>query len=56
MKFNYYSLLLIAIFIMFNNTDVFSQNDQNFTIILDAGHGGKDPGKFVMVILKRHCT
>jgi N-acetylmuramoyl-L-alanine amidase len=43
MKFNYYSLL-IAIFIMFNNTDVFSQNDQNFTIILDAGHGGKDPG------------
>jgi N-acetylmuramoyl-L-alanine amidase len=28
---------------MFNNTDVFSQNDQNFTIILDAGHGGKDP-------------
>ncbi|CAM2985528.1 N-acetylmuramoyl-L-alanine amidase family protein [Flavobacterium frigoris] len=43
MKFNYY-IFLIAIFIVFTHTSVFSQNDQNFTIILDAGHGGKDPG------------
>lgn len=43
MKFNYYSFW-IAIFIVFSNTCAFSQNDQNFTIILDAGHGGKDPG------------
>jgi N-acetylmuramoyl-L-alanine amidase len=44
MKLNYYSLFLITIFTLINSTTVFSQNDQNFTVILDAGHGGKDPG------------
>ncbi|NGY37988.1 N-acetylmuramoyl-L-alanine amidase [Flavobacterium sp. XN-5] len=44
MKLNYYSFILIAILIAFSNTCVFSQDNQNFTVILDAGHGGKDPG------------
>jgi N-acetylmuramoyl-L-alanine amidase len=44
MKFNYYSFFLIAIVTFLSSTTVFSQNDQNFTIIIDAGHGGKDPG------------
>ncbi|MEZ7499354.1 N-acetylmuramoyl-L-alanine amidase [Flavobacterium sp. Arc3] len=43
MKFNYYSFLITTL-ILLSNTFVFSQNDQNFTVILDAGHGGKDPG------------
>lgn len=44
MKFNYYSFFLIPIIILFNSTDAFSQNDQTLTVVLDAGHGGKDPG------------
>ncbi|WP_338408659.1 N-acetylmuramoyl-L-alanine amidase [uncultured Flavobacterium sp.] len=44
MKFNYKNPILIAILTLFLYSSAFSQNDQSFTIILDAGHGGKDPG------------
>lgn len=44
MKFNYKNFILIAILTLFLCSSAFSQNDQAFTIILDAGHGGKDPG------------
>jgi N-acetylmuramoyl-L-alanine amidase len=44
MKFNYCSFCLITIFMFLTNTSAFSQNDETFTIVLDAGHGGKDPG------------
>lgn len=44
MKFNFYSFFLLTALILFNTSLVIGQDNQNFTIILDAGHGGKDPG------------
>lgn len=44
MKFKYKNSILIAILTLFLCGSSFSQNNQTFTIILDAGHGGKDPG------------
>ncbi|MBU0942460.1 MAG: N-acetylmuramoyl-L-alanine amidase [Flavobacteriaceae bacterium] len=44
MKFNFYNLFLLTALILFNTSLMVGQDNQNFTIILDAGHGGKDPG------------
>lgn len=44
MKFKYKNSILIAILTLFLCGSAFSQNNKTFTIILDAGHGGKDPG------------
>ena len=44
MIFSYKNSILTLIVSLLSCGSVLSQNKQTFTIILDAGHGGKDPG------------
>ena len=49
--FKYQNFSIIRICIVFivlfgsMNTDIYSQKHEGFIVVLDAGHGGKDPGK-----------
>lgn len=44
MKFNSKNFILKTIVLLLSYSSVFSQNKDVFTVVLDAGHGGKDPG------------
>src|SRR6187431_452477 len=44
MKLNNKNTLLAIVSMLFVCSSALSQNNKPFTVILDAGHGGKDPG------------
>lgn len=44
MKFISQNFIFIIIIALFSNSFLYSQKAHTFTVVLDAGHGGKDPG------------
>ena len=36
--------LLFILFCLNTNTNLWAKNDTKFTLVIDPGHGGKDPG------------
>ena len=43
MRFIKIALFFVATVLSFHS-NLYAQNDKPFTVVIDAGHGGKDPG------------
>ena len=43
MRFIKIALFFVATVLNFHS-NLYAQNDKPFTVVIDAGHGGKDPG------------